>query len=106
MVGVNTDASVRRIKGAKRPIVGGEDRAIIVAALDPVDFVCMFDEDTPYELISKIIPDVLVKGADWKLEDIVGKDVVERAGGRVASIEFVPNYSTSKIIQRILEQFS
>ena len=106
VVGVNTDASVRRIKGENRPIVEELDRAYIVANLGPVDFVCMFKEDTPYQLIARLVPDVLVKGADWKVDDIVGKDIVESAGGNVASIEFVPNYSTSKIIQRIVDLFS
>lgn len=106
VVGVNTDSSVRRIKGEKRPIVEEEDRAFIVANLSPVDYVCMFDEDTPHELIAQIVPDVLVKGADWNVHDIVGKDIVERAGGKVETITFVSNCSTSSIIQRIIERGS
>lgn len=106
IVGINTDDSVRRIKGEKRPIVPAEDRAFVVANLSPVDFVCTFDEDTPYRLITELVPDILVKGADWKVDDIVGKDVVEATGGRVATIEFIPNRSTSNIIERILERFS
>ncbi len=106
IVGVNSDDSVRRIKGPKRPIVGEGDRAFIVANLAPVDYVCLFSEDTPLELISALVPDVLVKGADWKIDEIVGRDVVERAGGTVATIEFLPNRSTSGLISRIVERFS
>ena len=106
LVGVNTDASTRRIKGNKRPVVGEGDRAFIVANLTAVDYVCMFDEDTPLEIITALQPDVLAKGADWKTEHIVGKDVVERSGGRVATIAVVPNRSTSSIIERILERFT
>jgi D-beta-D-heptose 7-phosphate kinase/D-beta-D-heptose 1-phosphate adenosyltransferase len=106
IVGINTDASVRRIKGEQRPIVPEEDRAFVVANLTPVDYVCMFGEDTPLDLITAIIPDILVKGADWDINKIVGKDIVERAGGKVATIDFIPNRSTSNIIERILERFS
>jgi rfaE bifunctional protein nucleotidyltransferase chain/domain len=104
IVGMNNDDSVRRIKGSDRPIVPQEDRAAVLAALEVVDFVCLFSEDTPRELIEAIVPDVLVKGADWKTDDIVGKDVVERSGGIVRTIEFVPNRSTSTIIERIRER--
>ena len=106
VIGLNSDASVRRIKGEKRPVVAEGDRAFILANLLPVDFVCLFGEDTPLELITRIVPDVLVKGADYRIEDIVGREVVERAGGRVATIEFVPDRSSSGIIERILERFS
>lgn len=106
IVGVNTDASVRKIKGSNRPIVGQEDRAYIVANISAVDYVCLFDEETPYQLITRIVPDVLVKGADWNKEEIVGKDVVERAGGAVVTIDVIPDQSTSSIIQRILDRFS
>lgn len=104
-VGVNTDASVKRIKGEKRPIVHEDDRAFIVANLSPVDYVCLFDEDTPYNLIKAVVPDILVKGADWKIDDIVGKDIVEQAGGVVQTIEFIPSRSTTNIIQEILKRF-
>ena len=104
IVGINTDASVRRIKGAQRPIVPEEDRAFLVASLSPVDFVCLFDEDTPLELISAIVPDVLVKGADWDISKIVGKDVVEHAGGKVETIAFIPNRSSTSIIEKIIAQ--
>jgi rfaE bifunctional protein nucleotidyltransferase chain/domain len=104
IVGVNSDASVRRIKGDNRPIVEEGDRAYIVANLSPVDFVCLFAEETPYQLISQVVPDVLVKGADWDVQEIVGRDIVERAGGTVATIDVVPDRSTTNIIQRIVER--
>lgn len=104
IVGVNSDESVRRIKGNGRPIVPQEDRAFIIANLVPVDYVCIFNEDTPLNIITYLVPDVLVKGADWKINDVVGKDLVERHGGRVVTIEFTPNQSTTRIIQRILNR--
>ena len=103
IVGVNSDASVKRLKGVNRPIVQGDDRAAVVAALGVVDYVCLFDEDTPYELIRALVPDILVKGADWSVGDIVGKDIVEAAGGTVHTIEFLPNRSTTSIIQKIVQ---
>lgn len=103
VVGLNTDRSVARLKGVGRPIVEQEDRAAVLAALAAVDYVCLFDEDTPYELIRALVPDILVKGADWSPDAIVGKDIVESAGGTVHSIEFLPNRSTSRIIQKIAE---
>ena len=103
IVGVNTDASVRRLKGDNRPIVQEDDRAAVLAALRVVDYVCLFDEDTPYELIRALVPDILVKGADWSVGDIVGKDIVEAAGGTVHTIEFLPNRSTTNIIQKIVQ---
>ncbi|MBP8976071.1 MAG: D-glycero-beta-D-manno-heptose 1-phosphate adenylyltransferase [Bacteroidetes bacterium] len=103
IVGLNTDASVKRLKGAERPIVQQEDRAIVIAALAAVDYVCLFDEDTPYELIRVIVPDVLVKGADWSVENVVGRDIVEAAGGMVKTIDFVPDRSTTSIITRIIQ---
>lgn len=106
IVGINTDESVRRIKGDKRPIVQEDDRAYVVAHLTPVDFVCKFGEETPLNVIRALVPDILVKGADWKIDAIVGKEVVERAGGKVATIEFIPDRSTSNIIDRIIERFS
>lgn len=106
VVGVNTDDSVRRLKGPPRPVVEEEDRAHVLAALSAVDFVCLFPEDTPYELIRAIVPDVLVKGADWPLDAVVGKDVVEQAGGVVQTIEFLPNRSTSRLIDRIVQSAS
>ncbi|HWP83245.1 MAG TPA: D-glycero-beta-D-manno-heptose 1-phosphate adenylyltransferase [Bacteroidota bacterium] len=102
IVGVNTDDSVRRIKGDSRPVVGEEDRALVVAALASVDYVTLFGEDTPLELIRFLVPDILVKGADWPIEKVVGRDIVEAAGGSVKTISIVPNRSTSAIIQKIL----
>ncbi len=106
MVGLNSDASVRRIKGEYRPIVSEDQRAFVLSNLKPVDFVIIFGEDTPLELIEKIIPDVLIKGADWSIDNIVGKDVVLKNGGEVKTIEFVNYQSTSDIIQTILERYS
>lgn len=105
-VGLNSDESVKRIKGDKRPILKQEERAFILSKLKPVDFVVLFDEDTPEKLISEIVPDILVKGADWAVEKIVGKDVVEKNGGKVMNIEFVNDQSTSKIIDLILKRYS
>ena len=105
IVGVNSDASVKRIKGPLRPVVGEEDRAFLVSQLVPVDAVCLFSEETPYELIKSLLPDVLVKGADWKVDDVVGKDVVEKAGGKVLTLPFVPDRSTTNIIGRIGELY-
>jgi len=103
LIGMNTDASVRRLKGAKRPVVCQDDRALVLAALRVVDYVCLFDEDTPYELIKAVVPDVLVKGSDWTIDSIVGKDIVEAAGGTVQTIDFIPNRSTTDIIKKITD---
>jgi rfaE bifunctional protein nucleotidyltransferase chain/domain len=105
IVGMNTDNSVRRIKGNKRPILSQDERACIISSLKPVDYVTFFDEDTPKELIDEIIPDVLVKGADWSIDRIVGRDVVEKNGGVVKTIEFVNTQSTSQIIDSIKNKF-
>jgi len=102
VVGINSDASVRRIKGEKRPILPQQMRAYLLDNLKPVDYVVIFEEDTPLELIKAIKPDVLVKGADWDLERIVGADFVLSYGGRVERIAFSFNISTSKVIERIL----
>ena len=101
VVGLNSDASVRRLKGAGRPLVAEADRAAVVAALRCVDAVTVFDEDTPLELISTLLPDVLVKGGDYHLDDIVGREVVEEAGGEVRVLPFVVGYSTTKILDRL-----
>jgi len=106
IVGLNSDNSVKRIKGDKRPILKQEERAFILTNLKPVDYVIFFDEDTPEKLISKIIPDILVKGADWSVEKIVGREIVEQNGGKVMNIEFVNDQSTSKIIDLIVKRFS
>jgi len=101
VIGLNDDASVRRLKGPQRPLVEQGDRAEILASLKSVDFVCLFSEDTPYELIKAVVPDVLVKGADWPVDKVVGKDIVESAGGNVQTIEFLPNRSTTGLIEKI-----
>lgn len=105
VVGMNSDSSIRRIKGEKRPVVSEKERAFIIANLKAVDYVIFFYEDTPGELINKIIPDVLVKGADWSIENIVGRDIVEKHGGEVKTIEFVNDTSTTKIIEKVLESY-
>jgi rfaE bifunctional protein nucleotidyltransferase chain/domain len=109
VVGVNTDDSARRLgksapdvdEIAGRPFVSGRDRALVVAALDSVAAVCLFDEDTPRELIAELLPDVLVKGGDYTLEGVVGRAEVEAAGGRVELIPFVEGYSTTQMLERI-----
>jgi len=106
IVGLNSDDSVKRIKGDKRPILNQEERSYILSNLKPVDYVVCFDEDTPEKLISEIIPDILVKGADWAVEKIVGKEIVEKNGGKVMNIEFVNDQSTSKIIDLIVQRYS
>lgn len=103
IIGVNTDDSVRRLKGVYRPLQDENSRLHILAALEFVDAVILFNEDTPYELIKKIQPDVLVKGADYKIEDIVGYDIVTSRGGEVKTIEYLEGYSTTSIEQRILK---
>ena len=101
VVGINSDASVRRLKGPKRPIVGQEDRRALVAALRCVDLAVVFDEDTPLRLIEEIAPDVLVKGGDWAVEQIVGREFVERRGGRVMNVPLREGLSTSNLAERI-----
>jgi D-glycero-beta-D-manno-heptose 1-phosphate adenylyltransferase len=105
VVGINSDASMRRIKGEKRPILPQQMRAYLLDNLKPVDYVVVFEEDTPLELIKAIKPDVLVKGADWDLERIVGADFVLSYGGRVERIAFSFDISTSKVVERILELY-
>jgi rfaE bifunctional protein nucleotidyltransferase chain/domain len=104
-VGLNTDASIRRIKGRGRPINGNRDRAAVLAALRSVDYVCFFGSDTPLRLIARLVPDVIVKGADWKKEAIVGADIVEKNGGVVKRIPLTEGRSTTKVIQRILDAY-
>ncbi len=105
VVGLNSDASVMKIKGSKRPILKETERSFIISNLKPVDYVVLFDEDTPKLLIEELLPDVLVKGADWAIENIVGKDVVLANGGEVKTIEFVNDQSTSRIIKIIVDRF-
>jgi rfaE bifunctional protein nucleotidyltransferase chain/domain len=101
VVGLNTDSSVSRFKGAERPIQDQNSRARVISSLQFVDMVVLFDEDTPKELITSLVPDVLVKGSDYLAENIVGADVVKKAGGEVTTLDFVPGYSTSKVIEKI-----
>lgn len=100
-VAVNADATVAKLKGPGRPLVPLEDRMEILAALEAVDYVLPFEEETPAGIVEALVPDVLVKGGDWAPEDIVGKDTVEAAGGRVLSLSFAPGYSTSSLIRTI-----
>jgi rfaE bifunctional protein nucleotidyltransferase chain/domain len=102
IVGLNSDSSVSRIKGSNRPLQDEQSRALIMAALHFVDAVVLFDDDTPYTLIKTVQPDFLVKGSDYQAMDIVGYDIVAAKGGSVVTIDFLPGYSTSLIVNRIL----
>lgn len=102
VVGLNTDASVKKLKGDGRPVQSETDRAFILSNLKSVDAVTLFDQDTPYDLIKTIQPDVLVKGGDWPIEKIVGSDLVLARGGEVKSLSFVNGKSTTKILEKIL----
>ena len=102
LVALNTDASTRKIKGDKHPLLELEARMEVLAALEAVSLVTWFDEVTPADVIRLVRPDVLVKGGDWKTEEIVGKDFVESYGGRVLSLPFQKHYSTTNIVDRIL----
>jgi rfaE bifunctional protein nucleotidyltransferase chain/domain len=101
VVGLNSDSSVRRLKGPQRPINPQEDRAIMLAGLASVDYVTFFDEDTPIELIRRVDPDILVKGGDWTIDRIVGADHVQSRGGKVYSLPFCQGYSTTALIEKI-----
>lgn len=101
IVALNSDRSVRVLKGEGRPILNEQERAEVVAALQSVDYVIIFDEETPRKLIGELLPDVLVKGGDWALDEIIGRDEVESAGGRVLSLPYVQGSSTTDIIERI-----
>ena len=101
IVGVNGDATVRALKGPDRPVIPERERAEILAALESVDAVVIFHEPTPREVITRLLPDVLVKGGDWASDKIVGREEVEAAGGRVVRAEVVPGYSTSGILRKI-----
>lgn len=105
IVALNTDASVKRIKGKKRPILSLEERAFIIGNLKAVDFVTSFKEDTPANIISEIVPDYLVKGEDWDINKIVGREVVEENGGEVKRIKFVTERSTTDIINTVIERY-
>ena len=99
IIGLNTDASVKRIKGPSRPVNDEKARAVVLAALEFVDAIMFFEEDTPYNLIKNVQPDVLVKGKDYKAEDIVGYDIVTNKGGKVETIELVEGFSTTNILK-------
>ena len=103
VVALNSDNSIKRIKGKNRPIISEENRLIVLEALYFVDFVTVFDEDTPYNLIDMLVPDILVKGGDWDIDKIVGKDIVEQNGGNVINIPFKEGFSTTSIIEKIRE---
>ena len=103
IVGLNSDSSVRQLKGEGRPVIPERERAEILAALESVDAVVIFDDLTPREVIARLLPDVLVKGGDWPGDQIVGREEVEAAGGRVVSAPVVPGYSTSEILEKIRE---
>jgi rfaE bifunctional protein nucleotidyltransferase chain/domain len=103
VVAVNADRTVAALKGKGRPVVPIRERMEILAALEAVDYVVAFDEDTPARVIEELLPDVLVKGGDWSPDQIVGRDIVEGAGGRVLSLPFAEGYSTSRLIARVLE---
>jgi D-beta-D-heptose 7-phosphate kinase/D-beta-D-heptose 1-phosphate adenosyltransferase len=101
VVGLNSDRSVRELKGPSRPLLPERERAETLLALEVVDRVVVYDEPTPLETISALLPDILVKGADWALDAIVGRDVVEAAGGQVVRVELTPGRSTSAILERM-----
>lgn len=105
IVGINSDASVKHLKGERRPILSETERAVILSALEVVDYLTAFDEDTPLKLIELLQPDILVKGGDWSPDAVVGKEVVEKNGGRVVVIPYQEGFSTTDIIERILEVY-
>ncbi|HET9985665.1 MAG TPA: D-glycero-beta-D-manno-heptose 1-phosphate adenylyltransferase [Longimicrobiales bacterium] len=104
VIGLNTDASVRRLKGPDRPLVPEDDRAFVLAGLACVDAVVLFDEDTPRELIAALLPDVLVKGGDYRPDEVVGRAEVEAAGGRLVLVPIVEGRSTTGLLHRIRSQ--
>lgn len=103
LVGLNSDSSVTKIKGSGRPLVSQDERKEILEAFECVDEVIIFDEPTPLELIKTIKPDVIVKGGDWKVENIIGKDIVENNGGKTVTIEYISGKSTTEFINKIKE---
>lgn len=104
ILGLNSDSSVKRLKGNDRPINCEQDRAVVLSALCSVSYIVVFDEDTPYELINNIKPNILVKGGDWKPEDIVGHDIVSSYNGRVKSLSFIEGKSTTDIVNKLREK--
>ncbi len=105
VVGVNSDASVKSIKGKARPIVTLENRLRLLQGLSSIDYLCVFEQDTPLELIKKVRPNILVKGEDWKEKGVVGEDIVKAEGGKVELIELLPGISTSILIDKILKAY-
>ena len=105
VVGLNSDESTRTIKQENRPIVSQDQRAEVLAGLECVDYITVFNEPDPLKLIQALKPDVLVKGADWEEQDIIGADVVKEGGGKVVRVDVVPDISTSRIIQRIVKRY-
>ena len=101
MVGLNSDTSVKRLKGESRPVNNEKDRAFVLAALSSISYIILFEEDTPKELIERVRPDILVKGGDYQIENIVGTDFVQKNGGQVLTIPFVDGYSSTKTIQAL-----
>jgi rfaE bifunctional protein nucleotidyltransferase chain/domain len=106
IVGINSDDSIRKIKGEMRPLTPERDRLEMLAGLECVDFVTSFSEPDPHRLISLIKPDLLVKGGDWGVDQIIGKDIVEKEGGKVVSIPLSPGYSTTKLIEKIVAVYA
>lgn len=104
IIGLNSDESVRIIKGQNRPITNQYSRSVFLASLRFVDRVILFDEPTPYNLIKEVRPDILVKGSDYKIDDIVGADIVEKSGGKIITIDYLDGYSTTSIIEKIRKQ--
>jgi rfaE bifunctional protein nucleotidyltransferase chain/domain len=102
IVGLNSDASVRKIKGPGRPVLDERSRAMVLASLSFVDGIVFFDEETPYDLIRQIGPDILVKGKDYSPEEIVGHDIIKANGGKIVTIELTPGYSTTSVEKKIL----
>jgi len=101
IVGINSDESVKQIKGPTRPVLPESDRCELLGAMEMVDYVVLFDEPDPHDLISAVRPDVLVKGGDWNAEKIIGADLVEEAGGRVAVVPYIKGFSTTELIERV-----
>ena len=105
VVAINSDESVQRLKGPKRPIMTQEERAEVLASLGMVDYVTVFEEDDPHHVIAELMPDVLVKGGDWALDEIIGRDIVEANGGKVYSIPYIEGASTTGVIERVIERY-
>ncbi len=106
IVGLNDDASVRALKGDTRPLIGESERAHVLAALDSVDYVTVFPEETPMALIEIVRPDVLVKGGDYAIDEVVGRSFVESYGGRVELVPIVEGFSTSDLVRRIVDKYN